>query len=321
MANDDTRIRSNLGRHLRTIRKVSYTPSSAPTASLLCRITSVIVAMTAPKRTLGDIMSSRPNFDEWLAEPPPVSDWAKSFFAEYVGITDEKELIRHLMEVRDSAWKVYQYRCVASFHFINYNLEEAYGTEFYQRVLQRVKNDELFLDLGCAFGHVARNLVFAGVPQKNIISADLRQEFWDLGFQLYGDPDKFHGTFCKGDIFDPKYLEEYDGKVNIVHASAFFHLFDLEHQELLIRRLLRLVSKNPGTVIFGRQAGNTIPWHRKHPFRNEQVYQHSGESFKKFLQDEAGEGWEAKTWFRARPEDVATNGGLHGRLIFMLTKL
>lgn len=258
---------------------------------------------------------------DWMIDAPPLGDWAKRFYAEYVSITDEKELIDHLLEVRRRAWAVYQYRCIASFLFVNYNLREMYGAEWYQGILDRVNSGQKFLDLGCAFGQTGRDLVYDGAPQENIISGDLREEFWELGYDLYRDRHKFHAEFRQGDVFDPEYLADYDGQIDIVHVSSFFHLFDIPEQKAIIHRLMRLVSSKRGSIIFGRQMGNTIPWFRKHPFRRGQgLYQHSEESFKAMFESVAPGKWDVQAWLTKR--DVpADNGGFRGRLRFIITRL
>jgi|SRR5579862_1490444 len=261
-------------------------------------------------------------YKDWMVDTPPLGPWAKEFYAEYVGITEEKELIQHLLEVRRQAWEVYHYRCIASFLFVNYNLREVYGQEWYNDVLQRVNSGQQLLDLGCAFGHTGRNLVYDGAKEENIISGDLREEFWELGYQLFRDKDKFHGRFRQGDIFDPQYLAEFDGNIDIVHTSAFFHLFDLPGQEAIVRRLSRLMSSKPGSVIFGRQVGNTIPCYKKHPLRPGQgLYQHNEETFKAMFESVAPGKWDVQTWLTTRREQPADNGGFQGRLRFIITRL
>jgi len=270
-----------------------------------------------------DILATNPDYTKWLAEPPTVGDWARKFYREYVGLADEEELKQHLMEVRESAWKIYQYRCVASFFFVNYNLGETYGQEWYSGILERMKGGDKFLDLACAFGHVGRNLLYDGAPQENIISSDLRPEFWELGYHLFRDRETFYSKFHQADIFDPTCLEEYNGQINILHISAFFHLFDLERQKRVVRALLRLLSTKPGTTIFGRQAGNTIPEFKTHPWRPSDygLYAHNAESFRGMFEEVAGEGWDVKTWLVTKPENQANNGGLYGRVRFIITKL
>jgi SAM-dependent methyltransferase len=276
-----------------------------------------VPAPILPARTL--------NVKEWLAETPIVGEWATEFYRTYVGITDDEELRQHLMDVRRQAWEVYHYRCIGSFYFVNYNLAEVYGREWYSTVLERVKRGDTILDLGCAFGHAARNLVYDGAPDSNVISGDLRQEFWELGYQLFRDRKTFHGRFIQGDIFDPEYLAEYDGKIDIVHTSAFFHLFDLPSQQKIVERLLKLVSSKPGTTIFGRQVGNTVPRHYQHPTRGGLLYQHNEESFKAMFEDVAPNEWDIQVWLtefkQPRPDTDEALHGKIGRLHFIITKL
>jgi hypothetical protein len=269
-----------------------------------------------------DILKPNINYDEWFAVAPIIEPWARKFYREYAGIADEEELKKHLMEVRELAWKVYKYRCVASFYFVNYNLGETYGEQWYGALIQRLKSGEKLLDLACAFGHAARNLVYDGAPEENVISGDLRQGFWDLGYQLYRDQDRFHGVFRQGDFFDPTYLREYNGKIDMIHNSAFFHLFDLGDQYKIVKRFLQLFTNKPGDVLFGRAAGNSRPCRMEHPERPGQVfYQHSEESFREMWTHAAGNEWDVKIQFKTREGYIAPNGGLHGRLIFIMTRV
>jgi SAM-dependent methyltransferase len=269
-----------------------------------------------------DILARQPNYDEWFATAPHVGEWARKFYRDYVGIDDDEELKAHLTEIRTLAWEVEKYRCIASFYFVNYSLAELYG-EWYSGVLDRIKGGEIVLDLGCAFGQASRALVYDGAPQENVISGDLRQEFWDLGYQLFRDKEKFHGRFFQGDIFDENYLKNFNGTISFVHISSVFHLFDVPLQKSLFRRLCQITSIRPGTSIFGRQVGNTIPEFLTRPQRRSRgLYMHSEESFKAMIEDCEPGKWLVKTWMVPRKEHaVSENGGVRGRLFFILTRL
>ena len=269
-----------------------------------------------------DISSPQPNLHDRLTEPPIVGEWAKRFYREYVGITDEEELKKHLMEVRGLAWQVYSYYCVASFSFINSSLGESFGREFYDGVLQRLKRGDMLLDLACAFGYTARNLVYDGAPQENIISGDLRKGFWDLGYQLFRDQDKFHGEFREGDIFDPEYLKDLEGKIDIIHTTNFFHLFKLPEQKNLVRRLTELVSTKPGTIIFGHQVGDTEVYYsqsRLNPGTG--LYRHTEESFRAMFKDNATGNWDINIWYTPRTWKVTETFRIRGKLTFVITRL
>ena len=275
-----------------------------------------------------EVLAPKANLNEWLVEAPPISDWARKLYSEYVGISDDEELKQHLMQIRSEAWQIYQYRCVATFMFVNYNLADFYGHEWYQsKILDPMRKEgAMFLDLACAFGHTARNLVFDGVNHEQIINGDLRQEFWELGYKLFRDKDKFHGKFYQGDILDEEYLKEWEGKFDILHVSALFHLFDLDDQKKIFRRIVALLSKKPGSVCFGRGAGNTIPRYKIHPARSQGFYQHNEDSFRAMFADVVPqEGWDFKvtlrTNYRGRPDSVDEFGGKRGHLYFVVTRL
>lgn len=310
-----------------------FTPPASETTVIsqsACMATAPTTQSASPYQTKHpyDIIAPKANLNEWLVEAPPIGDWARKLYREYVGITDDEELKQHLMEIRADAWAIYQYRCVASFMFVNYNLSDTYGGDWYQStILERLRNEgALFLDLACAFGHTARNLVFDGVNDAQIVSADLRREFWELGYKLFRDRDKFHGKFFQGDILDEEYLKEWEGKFDILHVSALFHLFNVEDQKKIMRRIINLLSKKPGSVFFGRAAGNTIPQYKINPIRSQGLYQHNEESFKEmFAETVRGEEWDVKvilrTDFHGRPDSVDEIGGKRGGLRFMITRL
>ena len=258
---------------------------------------------------------------EWLVRTPLVGPWAQRFYKEYVGL-EGNDLTKHLIEIRRQAFEVCKYRCVASFLFVNYNLEEKYGSDFYDHIFRRISCGERFLDLACGFGNIARNLVYDGAPEENIISTDLRGEFWDLGYQMFRDRERFNGDFRQGDVFDKDYLHDLDGTIDILHTSAFLHLFDVSLQQKILRRILQLMSSKPGTIIFGRQVGNTIPYqvlkHSMRPGRG--LYQHNEESFKAMFKEVTDE-WDIQVWLTPRMESLYENGGRIGSLRFIITRI
>lgn len=54
---------------------------------------------------------------------------------------------------------------------------------------------------------------------------------------------------------DDKELEKLDGRVSIVHASNFWHLFSWDQQLAIALRLITFFSAEEGAMVYGRQVG------------------------------------------------------------------
>jgi hypothetical protein len=109
-------------------------------------------------------------------------------------------------------------------------------------------------------------------------SSPILTEFADLGHKLFKTTQETYPiAFVPGDIFDPKHLEvvppftvanaltgpapalrsltslnPLHGRVSVIHASFFFHLFNEENQLHAARALAGLLSAAPGSMIFGQ---------------------------------------------------------------------
>ncbi|KAK1071792.1 hypothetical protein LTR74_003164 [Friedmanniomyces endolithicus] len=119
---------------------------------------------------------------------------------------------------------------------------------------------QIYLDLGCAFAQNLRRLVADGVPSSQCYGADLRLEFLELGYELFADRATLDSKFIAADVFDEgSALRELDGRVDIVDASSFFHLFTLDEQKKVARRVLALLKPREGSLVVGRQVGNSRP--------------------------------------------------------------
>ena len=121
----------------------------------------------------------------------------------------------------------------------------------------------------------------AGKPFWGTLISKHLAEFADLGHKLFRTtPETYPIAFVPGDAFDPKHLEVVPpfttanapsgsapdlrsltslnplrGRVDAIHASSFFHLFDEEKQLYLARALAGLLSPKPGSMIFGLHVG------------------------------------------------------------------
>ena len=120
-------------------------------------------------------------------------------------------------------------------------------------------------------GSEVRKIVADGYPVSNVLGADLRQEFIDLGYKLYGPSQDIH--FFTSDIFEVPFpytrgtpldetplsrvstLSQLRGRITHFYTGALFHLFDESTQYALALRVAGLLIREPGAVIFGRHQG------------------------------------------------------------------
>lgn len=119
-------------------------------------------------------------------------------------------------------------------------------------------------DFATFFGLDLRRLAADGAPTENLYATDIEGLFWNLGYDLFRDADRFKATFIEADALDvsrttspilsnPKLL----GKLSIIHSSHFLHLFPREDTLTLICDVfLPLLNLDgPGAWIVGRNAG------------------------------------------------------------------
>jgi len=186
----------------------------------------------------------------------------------YSGIPREK-IIPHIEEIRDKAWRTRPYPCVGSYAFLATPMLQ---TPLLEALVTRLQNGEKLIDLGTCFGQELRILASAGAPTENMFALDLVSEFWTLSFELFRDRDKMKAHFIKEDFMStvdalPAQdvgLRRLEGKVNIIHAGYFFHLFGWDDQIKALVNVVRLSQS--GTTLVGHQIGRatavevTTPW-------------------------------------------------------------
>jgi len=186
-----------------------------------------------------------------------LSQKVKEILHVYSGIEEEK-IVEHVLDIRDKAFEIFPYPCIGGFRFLDFNLGR---NPYYQEALNRVKEGQILLDLGCCFGQELRKLVFDGAPSENLYGSDLRMDFINLGYDLFLDKDKFHAHFIAADILDPEsdLIKRLTGKVDMVYTGSFLHLFDWEEQVEVAKQIAKLLRPKPGSLIMGRQIGNKKP--------------------------------------------------------------
>lgn len=127
-----------------------------------------------------------------------------------------------------------------------------------------------------------------------MVGVDLRQEYLDLGEELFKGPTP-DIEFRAADLMDPTdtRLDDIKGKVTILYTGAVFHLFDEQGQRAFAEAISRLLAPEGSTVVFGVHRGVES----KGPFRGISRrfgWAHDPESWKQMWREVLGE--DAKNW-------------------------
>lgn len=141
-----------------------------------------------------------------------------------------------------------------------------------------------------------RQLVFDGASANRLFGADLEPRFMEVGYELFRDKKKLRSMFVACDVLegaenntaaeDP--LKLLDGKMTVIHATSFFHLFGWNDQVIAGKRIVRLLKpKDPNVFIFGRQVGCEDPGLQTGP-RGHARFLHNPETWQR-LWDVIGE--------------------------------
>ncbi|TCD66533.1 hypothetical protein EIP91_001254 [Steccherinum ochraceum] len=182
---------------------------------------------------------------------------------------DEQELRKRVLDVQKRAYEKYPYPCIRGFHHVNLMMSK---NAVYHEVVESGKSgNTTFLDLGCCMGTDVRKLVYDGYTASNVVGVDLRQEFIDLGYDLYRDRDTSPIRFFTDDIFtvspdSTKFqdsvefsqatkLTQLGGKVSHFYLGALFHLYDEDTQFQIALAVATLLKREKGSIAFGRHQG------------------------------------------------------------------
>ncbi|KAM0258013.1 hypothetical protein ACHAQJ_004056 [Trichoderma viride] len=224
----------------------------------------------------------------------------RKLLEEYSKVPPE-EVGELLLKTRKELWEVVMYPCIGRWGFLNLqSIRDPHFNTAVERLKQSTSSDgeqshsEALLDIGCCIGQILRKLVHDGIEPTRLFGTDLHPEFISIAAELFHD-EGCGLTFAAGDMLDPedKALNVLDGKITLVHAGNFFHLFTWEEQVKIGVRIIRFLQ--PGTVdaiIFGRQIGTHKPREKQ---GIKKLFLHNEESLQK-LWNEIG----AKTGTRWR---------------------
>lgn len=223
----------------------------------------------------------------YIADVPDDLGPIRDLLRTYSKIDDE-DLDKHLLRMRQEAWTISRYPFVGRWKFLRLvdNQDPCYRQVVFR--LNVSGSRDVFLDLGCCVGQVLRQLRAEGVRGSQLIGTDVLSRFIDIGYDLFRDRDNLGASFVVGDMLDPGdgRLDELRGRVTIIYAGSFFHLFNWTQQLYIGKRLVGFLK--PGTrnaLIYGRQVGTTKPESRS--IISNSAYLHDKGSFQR-LWDEIG---------------------------------
>ena len=168
-----------------------------------------------------------------------------------------RKLISHQ---RERGFASNPYPCIGLYRFLNLTL---LTHPLYNTILKRLQSpDAVYLDLGCCFGQDLRQLVQDGVPSERLIGLDIEKPLMETGYDFFLDRATLQSYFVVADVFKGAaqgtvWTELGKRGVDVLHCSAFFHLFTLAEQVSAAKNIAKLVKR--GGVIVGRQIGSVKP--------------------------------------------------------------
>lgn len=94
-------------------------------------------------------------------------------------------------------------------------------------------------------------------PSENLIGLDLRQDFIDLGYELFNDRSTLKTRFLIQDFFvDTPEMADLLGKIDIISTGYFLHSWDWDGQLQCAKRMIQLMSPDQGAMMTGIQFGS-----------------------------------------------------------------
>ncbi|KAI1395166.1 hypothetical protein F4819DRAFT_505899 [Hypoxylon fuscum] len=173
------------------------------------------------------------------------------------------EVVKHVNGIRERGFAANPYPCIGLYRFANLTLPTH---PLYDTIVERLKatdtDETTYLDVGCCFGQDLRQLVHDGVPSDRLIGLDIAGVLMELGYDFFHDRETLESKFVVADVFKgPEqgsvWTQLQERGVDVMHCSAFFHLFTLEEQVAAAKHLAGLVKR--GGIIVGRQIGSVKP--------------------------------------------------------------
>lgn len=189
---------------------------------------------------------------------------------------------------REQGFAANPYPCIGHYRFLALTLPTH---PLYSEIVTQLRADPAarYLDLGCCFGQDLRQLVLDGVPSSQLSGLDIEGPLMELGYSLFLDRSTLESKFQVVDLFSAS-GPEWEGLeaqgADVLHCSAFFHLFPLADQKKAALNVARLVR--PKGIIVGRQSGSVKPGEVPAIKAGTTSFRHDVQTLQK-LWDEVGE--------------------------------
>ena len=181
---------------------------------------------------------------------------------------NDRLLVDHIMAIRSAIYAIHPYPCISMFRFLYPTIirHPVYASTILPLLTTSTtsgspsaSNSPLFLDIGCCVGQVIRQLIVDGCNPRQLIGVDLHKEYLTYGYELFRDgPDSAHPLQSRleaGDIFDPGFLLDLNGRVSVIHIASVLHLFSWDRQQDIAKRLDELLVGGSEGLIVGSQLG------------------------------------------------------------------
>jgi len=99
-----------------------------------------------------------------------------------------------------------------------------------------------------------------GANSENLYGVDQHADFFDMGYELFGDKERFNGLLIAGNIFSNEgVLWQLKGKIEVLWCGTLLHHHDWHHQVVAVKHMLRLLEPHPDSIVVGRALGSASP--------------------------------------------------------------
>ena len=268
---------------------------------------------------------------QWYkTEPKRFSSAAQELLQNYSHIPADR-IEEHVKQAREKAWDIFPYPCIGEWRFLDLSISTHPSYDRIRSFLKDSNAAHTLLDLGCCFAQDIRKLIYDGVPSENLYACDSEPDFLELGYDLFVDRDTTKAHFFTADIFQlDGTLGDLEGKIDIVHAASFFHIFGWDDQVNICRRIIQILKPQKGSLVFGRQIGKDKASETENTLIKDTdrrtIWRHDRESFKRMwgiAGQDTGTKWDVWVELDQKGDMISSSWDDEGlrRLLFHVQRL